>query len=58
MPLGQALPLGRELVRGLEGLAAVERISLAGSIRRMKETVGDIDILVTSTSRPRSCRRS
>jgi DNA polymerase (family X) len=49
MPLGHALPLGRELVRALERLAPVEQISLAGSTRRMKETVGDIDILVTST---------
>ncbi|HSE03087.1 MAG TPA: DNA polymerase/3'-5' exonuclease PolX [Methylomirabilota bacterium] len=48
MPLGHALPLARELVRALEGLTAVRQISLAGSIRRMKETVGDIDILVTS----------
>lgn len=48
MPLGRALPLGRELVRALEAVAGVERISLAGSLRRMKETVGDIDILVTS----------
>ncbi|HSB41507.1 MAG TPA: DNA polymerase/3'-5' exonuclease PolX [Methylomirabilota bacterium] len=48
MPLGHALRLGRELVRGLERQAAVEQVGLAGSIRRMKETVGDIDILVTS----------
>ena len=57
MPLGRALPLGRELVHALEGLAAVERISLAGSIRRMKETVGDIDILVTS-SKPAAVMRA
>jgi DNA polymerase (family 10) len=49
MPLGHALPLGRELVDLLERRAPVTQISLAGSIRRMKETVGDIDILVTSS---------
>jgi len=49
MPLGHALPLGRELVHALERLSAAKQISLAGSIRRMKETVGDIDILVTSS---------
>jgi DNA polymerase (family 10) len=49
MALGHALPLGRELVHALEQLSAVKQISLAGSIRRMRETVGDIDILVTST---------
>jgi DNA polymerase (family 10) len=49
MPLGRALPLGRELVHGLEGVRGVKTITLAGSMRRMKETVGDIDLLVTST---------
>jgi DNA polymerase (family 10) len=49
MPLGHALPLARELVHALEGRPAVQQVSLAGSIRRMKETVGDIDILVTSS---------
>ncbi len=48
MPLGRALPLAQELVRAVERLSEVERISLAGSIRRRKETIGDIDILVTS----------
>jgi DNA polymerase (family 10) len=51
MPLGRALPLGRELVRALEGVAGVKHAVLAGSARRMKETVGDLDLLVTS-SRP------
>jgi DNA polymerase (family 10) len=49
MPLGRALPLGRELVRGLEDVRGVKTVTLAGSLRRMKETVGDIDLLVTST---------
>ncbi len=48
MALGRALPLGRELVHALERLPAVKEVSLAGSIRRMKDTVGDMDILVTS----------
>ena len=49
MPLGRALPLGRELVRALEDVHGVKTITLAGSMRRMKETVGDIDLLVTSS---------
>jgi DNA polymerase (family 10) len=49
MPLGRALPLGRELVHALEGVRGVKTVTLAGSLRRMKETVGDIDLLVTST---------
>jgi len=48
MPLGHALPLGRELVHALERVAGVKQVVLGGSIRRMQETVGDIDILVTS----------
>jgi DNA polymerase (family 10) len=49
MPLGRALPLGRELVQALDGVRGVKSVTLAGSLRRMKETVGDIDLLVTST---------
>jgi DNA polymerase (family X) len=56
MPLGRALALGRELVHTIERLPTVKRISLAGSVRRMKDTVGDIDILVTS-SKPESVMR-
>jgi len=35
------------LVEYLQKLSAVEKLSVAGSYRRKKETVGDIDILVT-----------
>lgn len=48
MPLGRALPLAEELVRALEALRGVDRVALAGSIRRGKETAGDIDILATA----------
>jgi DNA polymerase (family 10) len=51
MPLGRALPLARELVHALERVPAATRVALAGSARRMKETVGDLDLLVAS-SRP------
>jgi DNA polymerase (family 10) len=47
--LGRALPLGRELVRALERLPAVKQVALAGSARRMRDTVGDLDVLVTSS---------
>ena len=46
--LGYVLPIAKEIEEKLRTLKAVTRISLAGSIRRRKETVGDVDILVTS----------
>ena len=46
--LGFVLPLVRKIIKDLEGLKEVQEISPAGSIRRMKETIGDIDILVIS----------
>jgi DNA polymerase (family 10) len=48
MLLGEALPIADEIVERLKGFKQVEKISLAGSLRRMKETIGDIDILVSS----------
>ncbi len=46
--LGHILPIAEEIKHKLEGLDYVQRVEIAGSIRRMKETVGDIDILVTT----------
>src|SRR5579862_6206888 len=46
--LDQALPLARTLLEGLEKLPGIIRIELCGSLRRQRETVKDIDILVSS----------
>ena len=46
--IGEILPQIREIVKELDALPEVKQISLAGSLRRMKETIGDADILVTS----------
>ena len=48
MPLGAAFPLAEAIAASLRSQGAVEQIELAGSLRRMKETVKDIDVLVTS----------
>ncbi|HEV8674573.1 MAG TPA: DNA polymerase/3'-5' exonuclease PolX [Methylomirabilota bacterium] len=48
LPLAKALPLADALVRALRASSAVDAIEVAGSLRRRVETVGDIDILVTS----------
>jgi DNA polymerase (family 10) len=49
VPLGIALPFARQVVEWLKERAPIDKIEPAGSIRRRKETIGDIDILVTST---------
>lgn len=46
--LGNVLPLAEGIVEYLRQNAPVESIAVAGSLRRMKETIGDIDILATS----------
>ncbi len=46
--LGWVLPWVEELVSLLKKKSPVDRIDIAGSIRRRRETVKDIDILVTS----------
>jgi DNA polymerase (family 10) len=49
--LGIALPAAEEIAALLRSHPAVVRAEPAGSIRRMRETIGDIDILAAS-SRP------
>ncbi|MGA2913777.1 MAG: DNA polymerase/3'-5' exonuclease PolX [Methanoregula sp.] len=46
--LGQVLPVAQDIVQQLVALPATKQISLAGSLRRKKETIGDVDILATS----------
>ncbi|MGH2459431.1 MAG: DNA polymerase/3'-5' exonuclease PolX, partial [Chloroflexota bacterium] len=49
VPLGVALPLVQEIVAALRaGCPAVSRIDAAGSVRRWRDTIGDLDILTTS----------
>ncbi|UCD54619.1 MAG: DNA polymerase/3'-5' exonuclease PolX [Candidatus Omnitrophota bacterium] len=51
-PLGEAIKISDEITARLKKLSEVKKVSPAGSLRRMKETVRDIDILVTS-NKPR-----
>ncbi|MGE5851377.1 MAG: DNA polymerase/3'-5' exonuclease PolX [Candidatus Methylomirabilota bacterium] len=48
MPLGTALVLAEAILGRLRTLKEADQIAPAGSLRRMKDTVKDIDILVTS----------
>ena len=49
--LGDALPLAQRIVEALMAVPGVHKATYAGSLRRGKETIGDVDILV-ATSNP------
>jgi DNA polymerase (family X) len=49
LPLTTARAIATQLATALRAHGGVERLEIAGSIRRMCETVKDIDLLVTST---------
>ncbi|THA27400.1 DNA polymerase/3'-5' exonuclease PolX [Streptomyces sp. RKND-216] len=46
--LGQAAETAEAVVAALTAIAGCERCTWAGSLRRMRETVGDLDILVAA----------
>lgn len=48
LPIGDVLPVSRQIEDHLRSLPGVERLVAAGSQRRFVETVGDIDLLVAS----------
>jgi DNA polymerase (family 10) len=50
MILGHVLPVARDLEETLRSIPGVRHAVAAGSVRRMQETVGDLDILVTTSS--------
>ena len=47
-PLGRVLPIAQDILDQLKKHAAVTKIDIAGSLRRWKDTVKDIDIVATS----------
>lgn len=47
--LGVALPVALRIVERLRGTPGIKRIEWAGSMRRGRESVGDIDILASTT---------
>ncbi|HJN16128.1 MAG TPA: DNA polymerase/3'-5' exonuclease PolX, partial [Armatimonadota bacterium] len=48
--LGDVLPIAEAIVEALDALPETLTVTYAGSTRRMRETVGDLDILATSES--------
>ncbi len=48
--LGDILPRVREIEDNLKSLKEVEEVSVCGSVRRRKETIGDVDFLAVTKS--------
>ncbi|MEU9441541.1 DNA polymerase/3'-5' exonuclease PolX [Streptomyces sp. NPDC048304] len=48
VPLSLALDTAEEIVAELSGVTGCTRCAYAGSLRRMRETVGDLDLLVAA----------
>ncbi|AFZ73232.1 DNA polymerase/3'-5' exonuclease PolX [Natronobacterium gregoryi] len=46
--LGEGRPLADDVLAYLEDLETVERCEVAGSIRRWRETIGDVDVLAAT----------
>jgi len=47
--IGEVYPLVKQIEKRLQHVAGVKNAAAAGSIRRMKETIGDIDYLVAAS---------
>jgi len=47
-PLGIARPVAQELQRSLMAFPGVAAVAFAGSLRRYRETVGDIDLVISA----------
>lgn len=54
--LGEMLPRAEEIVEFLRGLPGVMQADFAGSTRRGRETVGDLDLLATAAEPAAVCR--
>jgi len=48
--LGDILPIAQGVLEKLRSFKEVEQADVAGSLRRMKETIGDVDFLVISNA--------
>jgi DNA polymerase (family 10) len=51
LPLGDAWPVAQQLLAELSALPGVQQSAVGGSMRRMRDTVGDLDLLVSAESR-------
>ena len=49
-PIGVVLPQAQAVVEALAGVPGAEALSVAGSLRRWRDTIADIDIVVATTA--------
>ena len=47
-PIGEALPIVEEILGALRPVSSVKNLTAAGSLRRFRETLGDIDLMGTA----------
>lgn len=52
--LGVAMPIAERIVEYMRGAEGIERVAFAGSLRRGRETIGDIDVLVVASDASRA----
>ncbi|MDI4707157.1 helix-hairpin-helix domain-containing protein, partial [Pseudoalteromonas shioyasakiensis] len=55
LPIANVIPIAEKIETYIKSMKDVEKFSLAGSLRRMKETIKDIDFII-STKNPESIR--
>lgn len=53
LALGLVMPLAESIARHLRSIPGVERVEIAGSLRRGRDTIGDVDLLVQTRDGPR-----
>ncbi len=49
IPIGRAYPFAQRLITRLQSVPGVQRVEMAGSLRRGRATVGDIDLLAAAS---------
>ena len=56
MLISVALPVAENFVERIRGIEPIERAEIAGSLRRRRETIGDIDLLIQSKNAAQALR--
>ena len=57
MLISVALPLAENLLAEIRKIGGIERADVAGSLRRRRETIGDVDVLVISKDSPNALKQ-